>query len=895
MKNIFKPKNLRGFLIISLCLGLFAAILFVLPKQFSSEAQRKKTKDNQNSAANLENYDIRRDKAAYQFISESRQKSEITAAAIAGKRDKFVRAENHLRERVPALKIEYNKELETPEVITTDAMKADNFLTDSASNEKRSEILRGFIRQNNELVGMNFDQISELKVAADYANPDGNLSFTRLEQEIKGVPVFRGEVKAAFTKDGKIIRVINNLAPEINYENVPENFGDPAKAFEIASENVDYKIQTSETIQNKAISTDKKIVFGSGDWATTAEKMYFPIEAGVIRAAWRVLIWKPQNAFYVIVDAETGKILWRKNIFENQTEAATYDVYTNPNSVLNVADSPAPLSPGPINPALGTQGKLLARENVTLIGNEPPYEFNNSGWIADGKNATDGNNVEAGLDLTQPDGVDASLAGTNRVFSSNWNPPPGNPAPGDAHTAIQAQNGAVIQMFYIVNRFHDEMYRLGFTEQAGNFQNDNFGRGGEGGDRISAEGQDSSGTNNAGFGTAADGTRGKMQMYIFTGTNPGRDGTADADIIIHELTHGVSNRLHGNAAGLNSNMARALGEGWSDFYAHALLSEANDPLDGVYTTGGYVLQNGFGAIGDANYFYGIRRFPKAVMSATGGINNRPFNPLTFADIDSTQKNTSDGAFPQMTGAHISDTADQIHQAGEIWSSALWEVRAKYIQRLGFAEGNRHILQHVTDAMKISPLNPNFLQARDAIIHIAKATSKADERDVRSGFAIRGLGFSASIQNESPARVTEAFDLPNVVVREPGFAVSDVSGDKDNFPEPGENVLLTIPITNTTGETIENVSVNVEGGENISYGSVADGQIVTKQIAYKIPNNIVCGNFLTIQININSSIGTRFEPENSGLANRTAILQPFLKIRLKSSFQTRAQPHFILRR
>ena len=75
-------------------------------------------------------------------------------------------------------------------------------------------------------------------------------------------------------------------------------------------------------------------------------------------------------------------------------------------------------------------------------------------------------------------------------------------------------------MFYWVNRFHDLTYLLGFNEVSGNFQNDNFGRGGLGADRVSAEGQDSSGTNNANFSTPADGGRGRMQMYIFTGRQP---------------------------------------------------------------------------------------------------------------------------------------------------------------------------------------------------------------------------------------------------------------------------------------------------------------------------------------------------------------------------------------
>ena len=62
------------------------------------------------------------------------------------------------------------------------------------------------------------------------------------------------------------------------------------------------------------MSSDKKVVFGAGNWATTAEKMYFPTEPGVAVPSWRVLIWEPRDAYYIIVDAASGEMLWRKNI-----------------------------------------------------------------------------------------------------------------------------------------------------------------------------------------------------------------------------------------------------------------------------------------------------------------------------------------------------------------------------------------------------------------------------------------------------------------------------------------------------------------------------------------------------------------------------------------------------
>src|SRR5690606_7110068 len=301
-------------------------------------------------------------------------------------------------------------------------------------------------------------------------------------------------------------------------------------------------------------------------------------------------------------------------------------------------------------------------------------------------------------------------------------------------------------------------------------------------DRVSAQGQDFSGTNNANFSTPSDGNRGRMQLYVFTGANPDRDGTTDVEIIYHAVPHGTTNRLHGNCSALSTNMSRAKGEGWGDFYAMALLSEPGDPLDGTYAEGGYVLFGGFGVVGTANYYYGIRRFPKARMSFTGGASNRPHNPMTFADIDATQRNTSDGAFAAMSGPHISTIADQVHAAGEVWSSALWEVRCLMVERSGWAVGNTAVLQFVTDGMKLAPLGPTFLQERDAIIAAAQAGGTGDDvTDIWNGFAIRGMGYSARITNPgsggNDARVVEAFDLPNLF-QAPAFTVNDSAGDGD---------------------------------------------------------------------------------------------------------------------
>ncbi len=847
-------------------LGIITAI-FALSFQTRSKAANGLFQRTESHIKDLPNYDIRSDKTASDNLAAFRGKTGKTAAEVADIRDSFAQGENALKRKSPTINVEYNDDIRIPEVIAPDIKQRKSFLT-PASALKRAGVLTNFLEQNARLIGSRDNQINQMRVAADYTNPDGNLSFVELDQEIDGIPVFRGEVKAGFTKKGEMIRVINNFAPGLDYGSLSNDFGDSLAAVTAAAGFIDSNASSLDLKNNEAASTDIKVIFGTGDSATSAEKMYFPTEPGVAIPAWRVLIWQPVNAYYVIVDAQTGTMLWRKNITEDQTQSATYNVYANPNAMMNVGHSPFPISPGPISPN-GLQGASISRTSFTRVGNEAPYTFNNLGWITDGITVTDGNAVQAGLDRDGIDGVDtnseASSAGRNFTFA--YNPFDPNTNSGDNPVAIPQtypgspyQQGSVTQLFYICNWYHDETYRLGFTEAARNFQNTNFTGQGVGGDRVRAEGQDSSGTNNANFSTAADGVRGRMQMYIFSGPNPNIDGSLDADVVVHEHTHGLSNRLHGNGSGLTNDMSRGMGEGWSDFYGLSLLSQPGDPVNGIYTTGAYDSYNFQGTGYVNNSFYGIRRFPYAVKTFTGGALNKPFNPLTFADMDQTTLDLSDGAFPR--GPIGSANGDEVHNSGEIWCSALWEIRARMVTHLGWSIGNRKALQIVTDGMKLAPLSPTFISERDAILAAANAGGTADDvADVWAGFAARGLGASASIQNAGgtsvggtgTTRVTEAFDLPNLA-QAPAIVISDAAGNNNGFPDPGETVTLTIPLTNLTGKTANGVTLQIVGSGSADYGNLLSGFTASRDINFTIPAAANCGDVITLALNVTSSLG-----------------------------------------
>lgn len=723
----------------------------------------------------FENYDIRLDKSGstqqiidlYRSASGRSDHSIASALSRARSAAEFVQRNNNIR-------VEYSAELHIPEVVSTDIGRT-GWLT-AASRAEPSVILRSFVEKNSVLFGLNSGDTADLAPIVDRRG--GKLTIVELHQTIGGVPVFQGQVKAAITSKGEVVRVVNNLAPGVETDTVSSDFGSVELAVARSAGYVGRSIDppTLKPIDKgpNYIKFDRNIF--SGD--ILAERFYFPVEYGVVRPAWRVLLWESSDAYYVVLDARDGTLLWRKNITEYQTQATTYNVYGNTTSMVKTADSPAPGTPGCFITPNCPQPPPIGRTSFTLIGNEPPYTFNNLGWIPDGETRTIGNAAEAGIDRDGTQGIDPNgwaFGGVPRNFVYAYNPAPGIPAPGEEplpsgtqpYPPTQFQQGSITQAFYATNRWHDELYRLGFTETARNFQTDNFGRGGLGGDSISVEIQESLFTNGANFSTTADGTRPRAQVTVWTGPTPDRDGALDSQVVIHELTHGITGRLHGNASGLSTNMSRGMGEGWSDFFALAMLSEPTDDPLGTHAVGCYVtLEITAGFVG--NCYYGIRRFPTARRWSVGA-NGKPHNPLTFRFINSDCNaligtTVSDpppsSAFPR--GPIGVSTCDQVHNLGEFWSAVLWEVRGFLVEAHGPVEGNRRTLQYITDGMKLAPLSPTMLQERDAILAAVQVSDPSDTYPVLRGFAVRGMGLTASITNagtgSNNTAVSESFNV-----------------------------------------------------------------------------------------------------------------------------------------
>lgn len=842
MKSNYSPRWIVAAFVLLLSL---IALWSFLPTASSQSNKNSGDEENQKNRI-YENYDIRDSKAEGKKTIIEPQRENLSPEKkeeISLRKEKMEQAEERLSTKIENLRVKYNEDLGAPEIV--DVSRGGRFLT-PASNKNPERVVRDFMTTNRALYGLANEELAQFETRAVYTNPDGNITWVSLERKINGLPVFRGEITAALTKKGELVRTVGELTSSLAERGSPTTPRiSAAQAVAAAAESIGVAVDPMSLVVKESSPDGATVIFERGPFSydIKVELQYYPLATGIASLSWGVQLWQDNPAYYIVVSAEKGDLYFRKNMVNDQTQPATYVVYND--------DSPAPLSPTTALPGSGTQGGVIPRTSFTLISEHPLGDP----WLNDGATTTTGNNVDSGMDLAAPDGIDAGTRAVSatRNFNFTYNPGPGSPAPGDAPTLADYRFGEAVNMFFWANRYHDRLYQLGFTEAARNFQTNNYGRGGLGNDAILAQGQDFSGTNNANFLTPPDGTPGRMQMFIFTGPTPDRTSGLDQEILIHEMTHGTSNRLHNNGSGLNATMSGGMGEGWSDFYALSLLSKPTDNVNGVYAVGGYstlAIVSGF----TDNYYYGIRRFPHARRSVTGGPNNRPHNPLTFADIDPAQINLTDGAFPR--GPIGSATAFQVHNIGEVWCAALWEVRARLIDRMGAAAGNQRMLQLVTDGMKLDPVNPTLLDGRNSILAASAASGGGplEEADIWAGFAARGMGFGASAVSSSSSTVVESFDVPNLQLGSVVITDEDC-GPPNLAADPGETVTLAITLTNPLSVSANNPSVTVVGGGSAnSFRPISPNGSATFSVEYTVPSSASCGDIINLTIQINSSLG-----------------------------------------
>jgi hypothetical protein len=305
----------------------------------------------------------------------------------------------------------------------------------------------------------------------------------RIEQKVAGLTVYGAYVKATVNARGELVHVIDNLASV----SAPRGAQIDASAAMRAALAQLYPGRSGDLrIAGTSGNTTR---FDGGSFfhgQPEATAVAIPMSDGTLARGWLVETWtRRDNQLHHTLVGGDGRVL----DVELRTASDSYKVF--PISPINGAQQAVVAGPGGGNAQSPIGWLTGAQTSLTIRGN------NTSAYLdRNNDDASDGGGTNAGVDF---------LATANLAI-----------APTDApNQAVAVQN-----LFYLTNRIHDILYRHGFDEAAGNFQSDNFGKGGRGGDPVQAEAQDGGGIDNANFATPTDGRPPRMQMYLWTGAGP---------------------------------------------------------------------------------------------------------------------------------------------------------------------------------------------------------------------------------------------------------------------------------------------------------------------------------------------------------------------------------------
>lgn len=585
-------------------------------------------------------------------------------------------------------------------------------------------------------------------ITQEHVSKISNVRNVYLRQAIQGVGIVGTESSIHISPTGEIISEHNRFVKDASgkVKSATQSLS-AAQAIQRVASTMGYGLPDLTQLQAPK-GVQKATLFNDGGISLEkipVELVYFMDTEGDITLCWQLSIAEVNSAdwFNFLVDASNGRILkqvnWTVNcghVHEHEEAAAPYDYHANlydiPDYAEEVEENSAACNTCYEVFAMPIESPYFGSRTIETNPADPtasPFGWHDTDGVAGAEfTVTEGNNVRAfenGDNVGyQPDGG-ADLDFTGYAFSQDYS------------STDQYEDAAITNLFYWNNIIHDVMYQYGFDEAAGNFQVNNYGNGGLGNDSVKAQAQDGAGTCNANFATPVDGNQPRMRMYICGD----KDGDFEGLVIAHEYAHGISTRLTGGAA--NSDCLRndeQMGEGWSDFYGYMLTMEDGETGTDARGVGMYLFDQGPGGGGIRTFLYST---------------DMAVNPHTYDDIKTT------GTSP--------------HRLGEKWGVMLWDLAWNLIDAHGFSNdfytvtgdvsldaGNVQALAIVTEAMKMQPCSPGFVDGRDAILAADAAIyGGANECIIWSTFARRGLGLSAD-QGSTDDRTdgTEAFDTPN---------------------------------------------------------------------------------------------------------------------------------------
>ena len=648
--------------------------------------------------------------------------------------------------------------------------RLDGFLSGSHSGSART-IALDYVKAHVDMLGLTSRDLSTFVFRQDYVDPMG-IHHLAWEQRVDGTSVFGNGLQVNVTLQGRVLSVLGSPVSGLAgmaRDAAPASLSASAARSQ-AAKNVHGSVQSSK------LATTSRGASGTTRWANHdyATKVWFMTASG-LRAGWSTYVQTGDGAAYQhVIDAATGQALYRHSTVDNASgDAYVYDYYPG-----------APAGP-------------KVDGHATHPGDARVVNFFKKGWLTKGKTTLDGKNVVTWADVNDDDAVNpgeqTAVPGTKKgangklkTFADTQKlvfPPDGTFGGSpysdydfskfctarflctwDAETPNSWKKNLAANennAFYLANRYHDYLQKdasIRFTPAAGNFT-------AGGGDPVlqqvldgaNADGAgmpDLDHIDNANMNTPPDGIPPVMQMYLwhlpgypndYDPYNP-TSGSFDASVLLHEYTHGLSNRLVVDADGnstLNSLQAGAMGEAWSDYYAMDYLvtrhfqrdtSAAGQIFEGQYLMGGQKDTDG-----------NLVPFRSMAMDCPVGSGNKACFDTYNPDAD-IQGGYTYGDLVDIAGAA------EVHSSGEVWAQTLWDIRKAF--------GHSVADSIITRGMSLSANDPSMLDMRNAILQADLVGYNGSHTDrLWDIFANRGMGFFAASIDSADTDVAEDFSTP----------------------------------------------------------------------------------------------------------------------------------------
>lgn len=726
-------------------------------------------------------------------------------------------------------------------------------ITTHAQNME-TDIAIDLVKRNKAHIGLTDNDIANASVSSTYEIAGTNIRMVYLQQTYKGLPVFNKVQTLAF-KDGKSVSVAGDRIADMEQAAMPANAVPVTTAqMAVLSALTESNVATVQSIIPLSVfDNGRRFDFGQLGVSNTniiTTLLWAPDEAGKVQLVWQVEL-APKNTsdhWLIRINANNNTVLNKNNytVYCNWKESEN-ELACNENNHAHASQQVPPLMqedqqpqqpfiingatykviPYPAESPIHPGGTPANRTDPWLLA---PVGSNATSlkWHSNGTTdytITRGNNVWAYEDRNFDNiagAADTSTTADPLTFTKTYD---------FAQEPIVNvnQRSATTNLFYWNNIIHDIAYLYGFNEVAGNFQVNNQARGGLGNDAVNAEAQDGGGTNNANFSTPVDGSAGRMQMYLWNAPTPDRDGDLDNGIILHEYTHGISNRYTGGPA--NSSCLgnqEQMGEGWSDYFGLMLTHNwatavATDGFNNPRGIGTYALNQPITGVG-------IRTYPYTT--------NMAVNPFTYSNITTV-------AVP--------------HGVGSVWCTILWDMTWEMIQLDGInpniynpsaTGGNSAALKLVSEGMRLQPCSPGFVDGRNAILRADTLFFGARYScAIWKAFARRGVGVNAS-QGLSSSRSDQVVDFTDKTF---DFTFTQNVTQQSE----GQNIIYTattksicLPLTNY--KVVDTLPANVT---YVSGGAYNAGNRTVTFSGINLASGASQANTFTVKVNA----GTYFPP------------------------------------